>query len=108
GPHSPSGAAGRGSAGPAEDAAAVSGAPDSADEVADRAGPAPRRHPRTVRWRRTAGTIAALLLVGVLALGLPRLLPSGQGPEQVAEDFLQALVDGDIDQIREHVRDKPD
>lgn len=112
--HPPGGAAGGEAAGgeaavPVGDvAAATSRAPDSADGPPDRAGPAPRRHPRTIRWRRTAGTIAALLLVGVLAVGLPRLLPNGEGPEQVAEDFLQALVDGDIDQVREHVQDSPD
>ncbi|WP_301473567.1 hypothetical protein [Brachybacterium sp.] len=108
-PHPLHGAAGGEAAVPVGDvAAATSEAPDSADGPVDRADPAPRRHPRTVRWRRRAGTIAALLLVGVLAVGLPRLLPSGEGPEQVAEDFLQALVDGDIDQVREHVQGSPD
>lgn len=114
GPHPPSGVAGR-EAARGEDArpvgdvaAATSGAPESADGSADRAGHAPRRRPRSVRWRRAAGTIAALLLVGVLAVGLPRLLPSGEGPEQVAEGFLQALVDGDVDQVREHVQDSSD
>ncbi|APX33749.1 hypothetical protein BH708_14665 [Brachybacterium sp. P6-10-X1] len=60
--------------------------------------------PRSPRWRRTAGAVAALLLVAALAVGLPRLLPSGEGPEQVVGDFLQALVDGDVEQVREHVQ----
>lgn len=61
--------------------------------------------------RRTRGLIAGasvVLLVAALVLGLPRLLTATVGPEAVATDFLQAIVDGDVEEVREHVEHAPD
>lgn len=61
--------------------------------------------------RRTRGLLAGasvLLLVAALVLGLPRLLTTTGGPEAVATDFLQAIVDGGIEEVREHVEHAPD
>lgn len=60
------------------------------------------------RTRRILAAASVLLLLVVLVLGLPRLLTATVGPEAVATDFLQAIVDGDIEEVREHVEDAPD
>lgn len=61
-------------------------------------GSAPPRMPS--RRRRGLAIGAALLLVAALTVGLPRLLTTSDGPERAVTDFLQAMVDGDIDQVR--------
>lgn len=88
--------------------------PDLAPGLADTpstAGPTAPPAPRDglpPRARRVLGAGAALLLVVALAVGLPRLLSTTSDPQRVAQDFLQALVDGDADQLREHVVAAPD
>lgn len=57
------------------------------------------------RGRRLLAVLAVLVLVGGLLLALPRLLGAGHGPEQVAGEFLQAVVDGDLETVRSHARD---
>ncbi|MGO1977035.1 hypothetical protein [Brachybacterium tyrofermentans] len=71
-----------------------------------KAGTRPRR--AASRRRRVLAVGSALLLVLALTLGLPRLLSATTGPEQAATDFLQALVDGDLERVREHVEHAPD
>lgn len=63
------------------------------------------RRPR--RLRRILALGAALLLVGVLTVGLPRLLTVTIGPELAVSDFLQAVVDGDLEQVRAHIEEAP-
>lgn len=63
-------------------------------------GSAPPRMPS--RRRRGLAIGAALLLVAALTVGLPRLLTTSDGPERAVTDFLQAMVDGGIDQVRAH------
>lgn len=60
------------------------------------------------RTRRLLAGASVLLLVAALVLGLPRLLTTTGGPEAVATDFLQAIVDGDVEEVREHVEHTPD
>lgn len=81
--------------------------PSAAPAPSRQAPPAPRGGLRP-RARRMLGVGAALLLVVALAVGLPRLLSTTSTPERVAQDFLQALVDGDADHLREHVVAAPD
>lgn len=57
----------------------------------------------SVRRRRlliALGAAAALVLA--LLVGLPRLGEEADGPEEVAQGFLQSLVDGDLDAVRSH------
>ncbi|MGP9683456.1 hypothetical protein [Brachybacterium sp. AOP3-A1-3] len=49
-----------------------------------------------------------MLLLAALVVGLPRLLTATVDPESVATDFLQAIVDGDLEEVREHVEHAPD
>jgi plasmid stability protein len=46
------------------------------------------------------GGIAVLL---VLVLALPPLLVGGRSPESEARGFLQAIVDADVENVREHI-----
>lgn len=55
--------------------------------------------------RRILAIGAALVVVMALTVALPRLLTVTIGPELAVTDFLQAVVDGDIAQVREHTRD---
>lgn len=50
---------------------------------------------------------AVLVLVGALLIALPRLLGATTGPEQVTREFLQAVVDGDLETVRAHARAAP-
>lgn len=84
------------------DSADLSGA-SAGGSHADR--PRQRLSPRT---RRVLAIGLALALVGALTVGLPRLISTTGDPEQVATDFLQAIVDGDMEQVRAHVEDAPD
>lgn len=67
--------------------------------------PSSRRSPRL---RRALAIGSALLLMVALTVGLPRLLAATTGPERAAAEFLQAVVDGDLELVREHVEDAPD
>src|SRR5699024_5265974 len=58
--------------------------------------------------RRLLALGAAVLLVLALALAVPRLLTDPAGPEQAVSEFLQAVIDGDLESVREQVEDAPD
>lgn len=60
------------------------------------------------RGRRLLALGAAAALVLALLIGLPRLGLGADGPEEVAREFLQAMVDGDLETVRVHVRSVPD
>ena len=73
------------------------------------AGSAPQPRPRlSPRARRSLAITAAALLVVAMTVGLPRLLTTSGAPERAVTDFLQAVVEGDIDQVRAAVEDAPD
>ncbi|ASK66000.1 hypothetical protein CFK39_09415 [Brachybacterium avium] len=57
------------------------------------------------RSRRLIALGAVLVLVGGLLIALPRLLGAATGPEQVTREFLQAVVDGDLETVRAHTQD---
>lgn len=64
-----------------------------------------------VRSRRTRRLLAigcVLALVVALFVGLPRLLSSTAGPERVISEFLQAVVDGDLETVLAQTEDAPD
>lgn len=67
--------------------------------------PPARLSPRT---RRLLTITAAALLVVAMTVGLPRLLTTSGAPERAVTDFLQAVVEGDIEQVRAAVEDAPD
>lgn len=85
----------------------------SAEADADRAsalprGPSPGRAPEAPgpsHRRRSLLVLATLaVLVLVLVVALPRLIAGSEQPEQLVGEFLQAVVDGDVEALREHVR----
>lgn len=57
------------------------------------------------RSRRLIALGAVLVLVAGLLIALPRLLGADTGPEQVTREFLQAVVDGDLETVRAHTQD---
>lgn len=65
--------------------------------------PAPRGSGR--RGRRMIALGAVLAMVLTLLIALPRLLDAATGPEQVTREFLQAVVDRDLETVRTHLAD---
>lgn len=55
------------------------------------------------RRRRLRTLIAVVAMVGLLAIALPWLVLRRDGPEDVARDYLDALVDGDMETVRRHM-----
>ncbi|WP_394216094.1 hypothetical protein [Brachybacterium vulturis] len=78
--------------------------PDGADGPEPAAAPHGRSRPSR-RSRRLIAVCAVLALVVGLLIALPRLLGAATGPEHVTEEFLQAVVDGDLDTVRAHTQD---
>ena len=70
----------------------------SAPAAADDRGSAPAPHRRRRWW--LLGGIAALL---ALVLVLPQVLVGERSPETAARSFLQAILDGDTDAVREQM-----
>lgn len=95
-----------------------SGSSDPAGSTAPRGGSAPHGGPaphggsafrvRSPRTRRLLAVGCVLALVAALFVGLPRLLSSTAGPERVTGEFLQAVIDGDLETVLAHAEDDPD
>ncbi|HJG92531.1 MAG TPA: hypothetical protein K8V81_12495, partial [Brachybacterium massiliense] len=81
-------------------------APGTADGGTGAPQPSPSR--LSPRARRILAITASALLVVALTVGLPRLLTTSSAPERAVTDFLQAVVQGDAEQVREAVEDAPD
>lgn len=60
------------------------------------------------RSRRLLAIGGVLALVAALFVGLPRLLSSTAGPERATGEFLQAVIDGDVETVLAHVEDASD
>lgn len=60
------------------------------------------------RGRRVLAAGSVLALVAALLLGLPRLLGATDGPERAAREFLQAVVDGDLETVHAQSEEAPD
>ncbi|MDN5900972.1 MAG: hypothetical protein L0H74_12990, partial [Brachybacterium sp.] len=81
---------------------------DPAGDSGAEPAPAPRGTSRlSRRSRRVIAACAVLVLVGALLIALPRLLGATTGPEQVTREFLQAVVDGDLETVRAHAQAAP-
>ena len=63
--------------------------------------PPHRRRKRIGSRLRTA--IAVLTVVGLLGIALPWLLLRHDGPEEVAREYLDAVISGDMETVRRHV-----
>lgn len=71
--------------------------------------PAQDTPPRLARGPRRLLLLGlAAALVAALLIGLPRLLTDSAGPEEAAREVLQALVDSDLEVLREHVEEAED
>ena len=88
--------------GPAFQLTATSG-PPAATEAADGTGPEGCSPGRRDPHRPGRGVAAEIALLLVLVLALPPLLLGGTPAETVARRFLQALVDGDMATVQEHL-----
>lgn len=81
-------------------------APDPRPVGADDETPASDPHGLSRRSRRLIAVLAVLALVGALLIALPRLLGATGGPEQVTREYLQAVLDGDLETVRAHVKEE--
>lgn len=87
---------------------APSGHAASAGHTASTAQAGPAERDRSRRNRALIAILAVLVLVGTLLIALPRLLGAASGPEQVTREFLQAVVEGDLEAVQAHVQNTPD
>lgn len=62
-----------------------------------------RRHRGERSWRGLRTAIAVLTVIGLLGIGLPWLLLRYDSPEEVAREYLDAVISGDMDTVRRHV-----
>ena len=66
-------------------------------------GSVPRR--RRIRTRsRLRTTIATITVIGLLPIALPWLLLRLEGPDDVTREYLDAVISGDMETVRRHVR----
>ena len=66
-------------------------------------GSVPRR--RRIRTRsRLRTTIATITVIGLLSIALPWLLLRHEGPDDVTREYLDAVISGDMETVRRHVR----
>lgn len=73
----------------------------SAEGQLDRAIP-PRRQGKHI-GHRLRTTIVVITVIGLLGIALPWLLLRHEGPEDVAREYLDAVISGDMETVRRHV-----
>ncbi|HEX7353196.1 hypothetical protein [Brachybacterium sp.] len=71
-----------------------------------RRGPSRRGLSRRARRLLAVGSVLALVAAGLV--GLPRLLGATDGPEQAAHEFLQAVIEGDLETVHAQSEEAPD